>query len=135
MKQNTWFWIIAIFIGVMVFREFRSTASPKIVAPNDPWFQSEVVNQSTPVLVKFGAQWCGPCRAMEPTLEELTKTMRGKIAVVDIDVDEHPKLAEHYRVLSIPRLFLFDHGEIIGNRVGALDLKELESWIGSTIQK
>ena len=128
-------WAFAIFVVTWLLMSNRVSKPVNILPPNDEWFQAEVVNQEIPVLVKFGAQWCGPCRAMEPTLEELSKTMKGRVKVVDIDVDEKKELAVHYKISSIPRLFLLDHGKLVADHVGSLDHKELEKWIGKNIHR
>lgn len=96
--------------------------------PDDTWFQAEVINRPEPVLVKFGANWCGPCRMLEGELDKFASDTHGRIAVVRVDVDKHPNLAQHYRVSSIPRLLLFQQGQIVADRVGFADARQLESW-------
>ncbi len=128
-------WAFAIFFVAWLLMSNRDSKPVNILPPNDEWFQAEVVTQEIPVLVKFGAQWCGPCRAMEPILEELSKTMNGRVKVVEIDVDQRRELAVHYKVSSIPRLFLLDHGNMVADHVGSLDRKELEVWIGKNIRR
>jgi len=86
--------------------------------PDDAWFASNVVNVEVPVLVKFGAQWCGPCRRMEPELDKIEQSLAGKLAVVRIDTEEYPELAEHYGVSGIPHIFLMHRGKLIADRVG-----------------
>ena len=134
-KTNYWPWIIALLIGGWIFMSYRGSKTPDVAPPDDRWFQTEVVDQPIPVLVKFGAEWCGPCRAMEPTLAELSKTMDGRVKIVDIDVDKYPQLAKHYQVSSIPRLFLLDHGKIVSDRVGADSQDGLERWIAASLSK
>jgi len=130
-------WAFAIFVVALLLMSDRESKPVDIPPPDDKWFQAEVVNQEIPVLVKFGAQWCGPCRAMEPTLAEIAKTMKGRVKVVDIDVDvdQRKELAAHYKVSSIPRLFLLDHGKIVADHVGAFNQVELERWIGKNIRR
>jgi thioredoxin 1 len=95
--------------------------------PQDPWFQTTVVEQPGPVLVKFGAPWCGPCRMLDPELDKLASS--GEVKVVRIEVGQHPDLARHYGVSSIPRLLLLDHGTVLADRVGYADCGQLQSWI------
>ncbi len=128
-------WAFAIFVVAWFLMSERDSKPIDISPPDDKWFQAEVVNQEIPVLVKFGAQWCGPCRAMEPTLEKLSETMKGQVKIVDIDVDQRPELAAHYKTSSIPRLFLLDHGKIVADHVGSFDRMQLERWIGKNMRR
>ncbi len=100
--------------------------------PNDAWFRSAVLQQSQPVLVKFGAPWCGPCRMLDGELSQLADS--GPARVVKIDVDSAPKLARHYGVSSIPRLLLFKNGKVVGDRTGYATAQDLRSWIASSAQ-
>ena len=101
-------------------------ARAPIPPPDDPWFRAAVVDCPEPVLVKFGAEWCGPCRRLEPELDRLAGSMRGQVEVVRVDVGRYPQLAQHYRVSSIPRLLLFRQGQIVADRVGFADSHQLE---------
>ena len=108
---------------------FISKASVSVKPPADRWFQSAVVERTEPVLVKFGAAWCGPCRMLDPELDKLANS--GLVRVVRIEIDKHPELAHHYGVRSIPRLLLFDRGNVLADRVGYADHKQLQTWIAS----
>lgn len=77
-------------------------------------FKKEVLEASEPVLVDFWAEWCGPCRAMEPTLESLARDFK----VAKVNVDANQKLAARYNVSSIPALFLFKDGKVVGQHLG-----------------
>ena len=101
--------------------------------PNDPWFQSVVVQSSRPVLVKFGAEWCPPCQAMEPVLDDLASQMSSQVKVIRIDVDQMPQLASHYGVSSIPRLILFKNGKVIADRKGFHDTGDIKQWINRSL--
>lgn len=80
----------------------------------------EVVNAaSTPVLVDFWAEWCGPCKAIAPTLAELAKEQEGKLTIAKLNVDEHPGLAMRFGVQSIPTLLVFQDGELRKTMIGA----------------
>lgn len=103
--------------------------------PNDAWFQSAVVSQSEPVLVKFGADWCGPCRMMEPVLDQFAAHIDGRVGVVRVDVDQHSNLAQHYGVSAIPHLFLFRHGRVVADRVGSADEEQLRTWVAAHAQE
>lgn len=118
--------LIAFCVAGVLF--IASTQEP-VAPPPDRWFQTAVVEQSGPVLVKFGAPWCGPCRMLDPELDKLAES--GRINVVRIEVGEHPELARHYGVRAIPRLLLFDRGNLLADRVGYADYQQLRSWIDS----
>jgi len=107
---------------------FLRQPSAPIQPPSDAWFQEQVVDQPGLVLVKFGAPWCGPCRMVDAELDKLDA--RG-VRVVRINVDQHPELARHYRVSSIPRIFLCSHGVTVADRVGYADQQQLKSWIAA----
>lgn len=95
---------------------------------------TEVVNSPIPVLVDFWAEWCGPCRAIAPALEELSVELAGKLKIAKVNVDELPDLAGQFGIRSIPTLLIMKQGRIEGQMVGAMSkaaLKEkLEPLIG-----
>ena len=82
-------------------------------------FQSKVLDEKQPVLVDFFATWCGPCRMLAPTLEEITKEMDGKAKVYKLDIDQSPEIASRYGVMSVPTLILFEGGQVKTQTVGA----------------
>ena len=99
-------------------------------AVNDQNFDSEVVKASTPVLVDFWAPWCGPCRAVAPTVDAIAQEFTGKLKVVKLNTDESGEVAMKYGITSIPTLMVFKNGDIVervlGNRPKA-DLVALVS--------
>lgn len=82
------------------------------VNTNDETFASQVLQSTTPVLVEFGAVWCGPCRQMEPVLEQLAAEWQGKVQLVRVDVDESVNTVLQFQVMSVPTLMLFVNGEV-----------------------
>ncbi|MDA3949151.1 MAG: thioredoxin [Spirochaeta sp.] len=82
-------------------------------------FESQVLESDHPVLVDFWAEWCMPCKMMEPVLEELAGEYDGSLSVARVNVDEEGDLAMRYNVVSIPTLLLFKNGEIVGEHIGA----------------
>ena len=119
---------LLVLIGVCVAGYFFIARTP-VKPPANRWFQTAVVERTEPVLVKFGAPWCGPCRMLDPELDKLASS--GRVRVVRIEIAEHPELAHHYRVTSIPRLLLFDRGNLLADRVGYADYKQLQTWIAN----
>ena len=82
-------------------------------------WDTNVLKSETPVLVDFWAEWCGPCRMVGPAVEQLSKTMDGKIKVAKLNVDENQEIAMKYGIKSIPSLLLFKEGKEIGRTIGA----------------
>lgn len=84
----------------------------------DSNFQTDVLQANTPVLVDFWAEWCGPCRALAPKLDEIAKELSGKVKVVKLNVDENPDAPARYGVRGIPTLILFKSGKEVDQIVG-----------------
>ena len=99
----------------------------------DATFEAEVLNASEPVVVDFWAEWCGPCKMIGPSLEEISTEMAGKVKIVKINVDENPGVAGKLGIRSIPTLFLFKDGKAASQKVGAAPKCELTKWISGAI--
>ena len=96
---------------------------------SDQSFEKEVINADLPVLVDFWAPWCGPCRALAPTLEEVAKENNGKIKILKISVDDNPKMAAQYNIRSIPALLLFNKGTMISSHLGTISKSKLITFL------
>lgn len=103
------------------------------VAVTDATFDAEVKNSEVPVVVDFWAEWCGPCKQIGPSLEELSSEMDGKVKIVKVNVDENPNSPAQMGVRGIPALFIFKNGEVVSNRAGAAPKAALQSWIEESI--
>ena len=90
----------------------------KPVEVNDSNFDQAVLQAGTPVLVEFWAAWCAPCRMVAPIVEELAEEYEDKVTVVKLDVDQNPKAASKYGIMSIPSLIIFKDGNPVSNLVG-----------------
>ncbi|MEA2835340.1 MAG: thioredoxin 1 [Methylobacteriaceae bacterium] len=99
----------------------------------DSTFDTDVLKSSEPVVVDFWAEWCGPCRMIAPSLEEIATEMQGKVKVAKLNVDENPAVAGKYGVRSIPTLLLFKNGQLASQKVGAMPKGELVKWINAAI--
>ena len=105
----------------------------KPVAVNDSDFDQIVLQSKTPVLVDFWAVWCGPCRMVAPVVEELADEYEGKITVAKLNVDENPKTASQYGIMSIPTLLIFKDGAPVSNIIGFRPKAELQKNIDAVL--
>jgi thioredoxin 1 len=99
----------------------------------DASFEADVLNSTTPVVVDFWAEWCGPCKMIGPSLEEIAKELGPKAKIVKINIDENPGTPSKFGVRGIPTLMIFKDGKLSATKVGALPKTQLQSWIESSI--
>ena len=93
-------------------------------------FDAEVLGSETPVIVDFWAEWCGPCRAVSPVLEQIAEERADELRVVKVNIDEEPELQQRYGILSIPTILLFRGGEPAAAAIGAQPKRMLEQSLG-----
>ena len=103
-------------------------------AVNDTNFIQEVLESEIPVLVDFWANWCGPCKMMAPTVEEIAKEYQDKLKVCKVNIDDAPKITANYGVMSIPTFSIFKDGKVMEQVVGAVDKSVLDKKIKSYIK-
>ncbi len=96
-------------------------------------FETEVIKSDIPVLVDFFATWCGPCRILAPTVEELAGDYEGKVKVVKADVDTLPEVSIKYNIMSIPTLMVFKNGEPLDKMVGVSEYEEIAEMIDKAV--
>jgi len=100
-----------------------------VVETTDDNFHKEVLDSDIPVLVDFWAPWCGPCKMLAPTLEEISRENNGKIKIVKINIDENQEMAAKFGIRSIPTMIIFNKGELKNQIVGSLPKEQIEKII------
>ena len=99
----------------------------------DASFDADVLKSAEPVVVDFWAEWCGPCRMIGPSLDQISEEMAGKVKIVKINVDENPATAAKFGIRSIPTMLLFKNGELASQKVGAASKGDLSKWISASV--
>ncbi|CAI8380188.1 MAG: Thioredoxin [Alphaproteobacteria bacterium UBA4588] len=99
----------------------------------DADFAADVIASETPVLVDFWAEWCGPCKAIGPALEEISEVMVDKVKIAKLNIDENPSTPQTYNVRGIPTLLIFKNGEVAAEKIGAMPKSALEQWVTENI--
>ncbi|MGA8056310.1 MAG: thioredoxin TrxA [Burkholderiales bacterium] len=107
--------------------------SEQILHVSDDTFESDVLKSDTPVLVDYWAEWCGPCKAIAPVLDEVAKEYEGKLKVMKLNVDDNHQVPKKYNIRGIPTLMLFKNGNVEATKIGALSKSQLTAFLDSNI--
>ncbi|OGA16461.1 MAG: thioredoxin [Betaproteobacteria bacterium RIFCSPLOWO2_12_FULL_63_13] len=99
----------------------------------DDTFEPSVLKSDVPVLVDYWAEWCGPCKAIAPLLEDLAKDYGGKLKVAKVNVDENQQLARKYNIKAIPTLMIFKDGNVQASKLGMMSKPQLTAFLDSNI--
>ena len=99
----------------------------------DENFDTEVMKSQKPTIVDFWAEWCGPCKAIAPALDEISNEMSNNITVAKINIDENPNTAQEFNIRSIPALMIFKNGKLEAEMMGQVPKSQLEEWIKESI--
>ncbi|MGL6289439.1 thioredoxin TrxA [Silanimonas sp.] len=107
--------------------------SDKISHVGDADFSTAVLGSDVPVLVDFWAEWCGPCKAIAPLLDDVAKAYDGKVKIVKINIDDNPQTPRQYAVRGIPTLMMFKGGKVAGTHVGLAGKPQLTAFIDKSL--
>ena len=108
-------------------------ASENVITLSDANFAETIAAEGAPVLVDFWAEWCGPCKQIAPSLDELASEMEGKVAVAKMNIDDNPAMAAKYGIRGIPTLMIFKGGELVSTKTGALAKGDYKKWIDENV--
>ena len=119
---------VAVVVALIALRQEKGPP------PTDVWFQKAVLESAKPVVVKFGAEWCGPCRSMDAAIKELRPKLSNKVEFFIVDIDQKPELFRYYRSGGgIPQTIIFEQGKVVSSQRGFGSIEQLESWIDQNI--
>lgn len=104
-----------------------------LINVSDESFESEVLGSSVPVVVDFWAAWCGPCKMIAPSLDEISKELDGKVTIAKVNIDENPMTPSKFGVRGIPTLMIFKDGKLVSTQVGAMAKNRIDSWIKESV--
>ena len=107
--------------------------SENVIHVSDDNFDEKVLKSDNPVLVDYWAEWCGPCKMIDPILRELADDYQGKLTVAKLNIDENQQVTQRYKIRGIPTLMIFANGDHQGTKVGALTKSALKSFVDETL--
>lgn len=104
-----------------------------IITVTDASFEADVLKAEGPILLDFWAEWCGPCKMLAPSLNELAGELDGKLSIAKLNIDENPTTPSRYGVRGIPTLMIFKDGQVSATKIGALPKSQLKTWIEQSL--
>ena len=107
--------------------------SQDIIYLSDASFEQDVLKSSTPVLVDYWAEWCGPCKMIAPLLDDIARDYQGRLKVAKLNIDENKDIPPRYGIRGIPTLMLFKNGEVVATKVGALAKSQLTAFLDQNL--
>ena len=107
--------------------------SQQIIHVTDSSFEQDVLKNSTPVLLDFWAEWCGPCKMIAPILDQIATEYAGKVVIAKMNVDANPKTPMKFNVRGIPTLILFKNGQAEGQKIGAVRRADVAAFLDSNL--
>ncbi|HUN74538.1 MAG TPA: thioredoxin TrxA [Steroidobacteraceae bacterium] len=110
-------------------------SSPHIVHTTDATFNEDVLKSDKPVLLDFWAEWCGPCKAIAPILDEIATEYRDRLKIAKLNIDENPHTPPKFGIRGIPTLILFKNGTVEAQKVGALSKSQLAAFLENNLDE
>ncbi len=104
-----------------------------LINVSDESFESEVLSSSLPVVVDFWAAWCGPCKMIAPSLDEISKELDGKVTIAKVNIDDNPMTPSKFGVRGIPTMMIFKDGKLVSTQVGAMAKNRIDAWIKESV--
>jgi thioredoxin 1 len=112
-----------------------SMSDSKLIPVTDATFAEQVLKSQTPVLVKFEAEWCGPCKAMKPMVDEIASEYSGRLTVATVDIEQNNQTVYRFGVRAVPTVVLFKNGEVFAQKVGLPRKADLTALIDKAVDK
>jgi thioredoxin 1 len=109
--------------------DLKMSEKSNIVAVSDASFETDVLGSSRPVLVKFEADWCGPCQAIKPAVQQIASEYADRLTVATLDIDANNRTPQRFGVRGIPTLLLFKNGQVVAQKVGAVRKSEIDTML------